>query len=532
MRTFILSLLVIVALALLPFQVTGQQQAFTKVFYSTFTGTQAAAVMETSDHNFVVVGERNDLAVMIKAGQDGNIKWVKQVSDLGFSAITCIAPTHDSCFMMAGVVPDTSTGKNRISCIKMNAAGDTVFTRLIAPAEDTYVQSIQPTSDHGFILCGFSSLDVAPYHKIFLAKLTSAGNPEWYKTIVTGFTGNYGYSARQTSDGGYMLTGSVEEYSPYRLWTVMIKLTPSGNITWSKKAAGPLPTDYFTGWDSHETAAGYLFLIREEWGKLILMKTDLSGNFLWTKSYGAGGSGWGGFTANFPKPMLSATHDGGFTCVSSAGGYDDLFIRIDPAGNMVWARQLRLITSNVIETSDHGFLVVGNGPIMGVSMAPTDSPQIGIIKTDSLGYSPDCNMFGFPSADTSVVSVTDILFTVTAGAGLISSHPAITNTVLSIWDGCITVTGAIAENSNSGEVMTVSPNPSGGKFKVSVNQGSCRETCDLGIYNLTGTKLIKFTAKSGVDIPVDMSGYPEGVYLLRCSISGGVLNGKIIISGK
>ena len=532
MKTFTLSLLVIVALALVPFQVTAQQQSFTKVFYSTVTGTQAAAVMETSDHNFLVVGERNDLAVVIKAGQDGNIKWVKQVSDLRVSAITCISMTHDSCYMMAGVVPDTSTGKNRLYCLKMTAAGDTVFTRLIVPAEDTHVQSIQPTSDHGFILCGFSSLDVAPYHKIFLAKLTSAGNPEWYKTIVTGLSGNYGYSARQTSDGGYMLTGAVEEYSPYRVWTAMIKLTPSGNITWSKKAAGPLPTDYFTGWDSHETATGYLFLIREEWGKLILMKTDLSGNFVWTRSYGASGSGWGGFTTNFPKPMLSATHDGGFAFVSSAGGYDDILIKIDSAGNMDWARQLRLITSNVIETSDHGFIVVGNGPIMGVNMAPTDNPQIGIIKTDSVGYSPDCNLFGFPSADTSVVNVTDILFTVAAGAGLISSHPAITNTALSTWDGCIAVTGAIAENSNSGEVMTVSPNPSGGKFKISFNPDIYQETCTLEIYDLTGTKLIQLKANSGMDIPVDMSGYPEGMYLLRCSFSGGVLNGKIIISGR
>ena len=49
---------------------------------------------------------------------------------------------------------------------------------------------------------------------------------------------------------------------------------------------------------------------------------------------------------------------------------------MDSTGAFQWNSSMQLITADVEESPDNGYFVLGNGPIMGVILAPTNNPQM------------------------------------------------------------------------------------------------------------------------------------------------------------
>jgi hypothetical protein len=69
--------------------------------------------------------------------------------------------------------------------------------------------SIQQTNDGGYIVLGSTSSFGAGSRDLYLFKINSSGNLEWYKTYGgAGF--DVGKVVRNTSDGGYIILGTIE----------------------------------------------------------------------------------------------------------------------------------------------------------------------------------------------------------------------------------------------------------------------------------------------------------------------------------
>ena len=76
---------------------------------------------------------------------------------------------------------------------------------MVAQAYD-YANSIQQTSDGGYIVAGETMSFGAGGSDAWVLKLDGNGNVQWQKTY--GGTGNdYANSIQQTSDGGYIVAG-------------------------------------------------------------------------------------------------------------------------------------------------------------------------------------------------------------------------------------------------------------------------------------------------------------------------------------
>ncbi len=125
------------------------------------------------------------------------------------------------------------------------------------------MESIQQTSDGGYILGGWSKSDISgdktedshgPYDPLlplhdrwdyWVVKLDGSGNVIWDKTIG-GESTEYLYSVQQTSDGGYILGGlsksgisgekTEANIGDSDYWVV--KLDGSGNIEWQNTIGG------------------------------------------------------------------------------------------------------------------------------------------------------------------------------------------------------------------------------------------------------------------------------------------------------
>ena len=246
--------------------------------------------------------------------------------------------------------------------------------------------SLAETSDGGFIGTGQHESSGAGSCDVYVYKVDACGNPEWFKTYG-GPSEDGGKDIQQTSDGGYIVAGlSFLGAGNYDM--LLLKLDASGNIEWSK-VYGAGANDYGLG-VRQTTDGGYIltgFLTGLGFGgeDVSLIKTDANGNLEWMKVYGGTGSDWGDY--------VEQTSDGGYKIVGyttsfGAGGFDTYVIKVNSVGDLQWAKTYGGPAGDGSSqwgisgqtTSDGGFMICANSASYGAG-----SNDFLLIKTDSLG---------------------------------------------------------------------------------------------------------------------------------------------------
>lgn len=239
--------------------------------------------------------------------------------------------------------------------------GQQTWERVYGGAQNESANSVQQTADGGYVVGGHTYSQGAGGSDMYLVKLDMSGDTVWTKT--------YGYaldetinSLQQTTDGGYILVGS-------RLLTTgvltqgifMVKTDANGDTLWTKTH-----TD-FGAYDNaysveQTTDGGYIIGGRTgvSVAKMYLMKTDMNGDTTWTKTYGTpGGEG----------RVARQTSDGGYilggfsqstvvTTTEAAG-----IVKTDANGDTLWTYQdlvgFSTTVHDIRETSDGGYMITG-----------------------------------------------------------------------------------------------------------------------------------------------------------------------------
>jgi hypothetical protein len=322
------------------------------------------------------------------------------------------------------------------------------------------------------------------------------------------------------------MIGDLANSPPYSASACLIRLTANGTISWAKKVYGSA-ADFFTGFDVVITPTGYLCYMNTEINGYVLLKTDFSGNFLWSRKFEAYTPGP---DPALPRPKLRSTSDGGFVFLTTGWGGEPL-IKIDSMGNFLWVKIMMAISSDVIESNDHGLLFLGNGPIMGVKSDLIYRPQIGVIKTDSMGNSVGCVVDMMFTTEISTLNIAPITCTyASGGSSMISSHPEVTNTILQTFDGCVDITGSTAENKSDDAGLLVSPNPSDGHFQIMIKNPDHQTIKTIEIYNLMGEMIFRTSAPVSDRLAFDLNSRGDGIYYIKAFIHNKICSQKILIS--
>ncbi|RJP76047.1 MAG: T9SS C-terminal target domain-containing protein [Candidatus Zixiibacteriota bacterium] len=324
------------------------------------------------------------LGMALGAGaQPPDTLWTRAIggnsNDIGYS----VQQTMDGGFIITGQTSSYGAGFDDIYLVKTDANGDSLWTRYFGGYHDDEGYSVQQTSDEGYVIAGITRSFGAGFEDIYLVKTNAAGNLVWQRTFG-GPWSDGGYSVQETSDGGYIITGSTCSFGAGSYDVYVIKTDSMGEVAWTRTYGGSgseLGLNVQQTTDSGYIIAGFTESFGAGAYDVYLIKTDSLGDTVWTRTCGGGGDDVG--------RSVQQTPDGGYivtgrTAANGVGCYDVYLIKTGALGDTIWTRtcggsdwdegySIRL-------TSDSGFVIAGYSHSFDEG-----NRNVYLIKTDVVG---------------------------------------------------------------------------------------------------------------------------------------------------
>ncbi|MCW4002768.1 MAG: hypothetical protein NWE95_02515 [Candidatus Bathyarchaeota archaeon] len=341
------------------------------------------SVIETTDGNYVIVGfdYKNDGLCTLwleKYSPSGNKLWHQVLGTVTESPYAVIQ-TQDGGFAIAGSITYYSAGYSDFKLIKTDASGNVEWNKTIGTEADEKAYSIVQTSDRGFAIAGSTWSPSTGLSTFWLVRVDSSGNELWNQIYEYSDFENAVHCIVTTKDGGFALAGYTfrsDGREDFRL----VKTDSSGKMQWSQTYGGG---DKDIAYSVVQTADGGFALagfsgIYYARGDFWLVKTDSSGNAVWSKKYGGDFEEFGAYS-------LVALADGGFALAGGLGlaepinAVRDFFlVRVDSSGTQLWNRTYGGTGDDyataMTKTSDGAYVLVGI----------TESSKILLLKTEKL----------------------------------------------------------------------------------------------------------------------------------------------------
>lgn len=365
-------------------------------------------VQETTDGGYIVVGSTYSGGIpdvyLIKTDANGIKQWDSAPFSGGIGY--CVQQTTDGGYIITG----STFGISDALLVKTDANGVEQWNTTFGATKYDAGYSVKQTTDGGYIIAGAYTYVPPPgTYDAWLIKTDSNGVQQWDQKFGGTFS-DYAYSVQQTSDGGYILAGSTNPTNTNDD-VYLIKTDASGNLVWTKSYGGGNDD---SGQSVQQTSDGGYIVAgwTESFGAgladVYLIKTDASGNTVWTKTYGG---------ANYDDGRsVWQTSDGGYVIAGSTlsfgAGFSDVYlIKTDTTGNEQWNETFGGAQSDhgywAQETTDGGYIIVGDTSSYGAGSSDVWLIKIGgggptLKSTFLLGLITNLNTGGTQSTFDSV----------------------------------------------------------------------------------------------------------------------------------
>jgi len=197
---------------------------------STFLRCRSWTVLEIPGIGYVAAGEIMSNygfsnPFVIKLGPAGDSLWCRSYAWFMDATIYSADTILNGDIYVCGIEHNTD-GNTMV--MRLNASGDTVWTRVQVAPRSQYFNSIRSTGDGGAIACGSYS-NSSDTSRVYLTKYSAAGAISWQKKIGN-YKNAYGLSADLTYDGGYIICGQVQETATSGQHALLIKTDANGNF--------------------------------------------------------------------------------------------------------------------------------------------------------------------------------------------------------------------------------------------------------------------------------------------------------------
>ena len=195
------------------------------------------SVQQTTDGGYILqensfFGNGSTDVYLIKTDGNGNEQWSKTYGGQSYDQGYSVQQTNDGGYIITGSTRSFGNGSSDVYLIKTDGSGTEQWSQTFGGIEGDGGNSVQQTTDGGYIITGsiFSSIGI---EDVYLIKTDASGIEEWSQAYG-GLDMDVGTSVQQTTDGGYIICGSSHSFGNgynFRPAVYLIKTDGSGNIT-------------------------------------------------------------------------------------------------------------------------------------------------------------------------------------------------------------------------------------------------------------------------------------------------------------
>jgi hypothetical protein len=467
----------------------GQAVKFEKVFGGA-NEDHGLSVQQTFDRGYIIAGTTGSYGAgssdvyLMKLDSNGNFKWRNTFGGANIDWGYSVQQTADSGFVIAGFTNSFGHGGYDVYLIRTDSIGDTLWTKTYGGTNWDFGYSVSQTSDGGFIVAGGTYSSGNGNEDVYLVKTNASGIVQW-DTTYGGAMEDVANEVKQTTDGGYIVTGNTKSFGAGGTDVYLLKINPSGDTSWTKTFGG---TNEDEGNSVCQTSDGGFIIggASNSWSagnyNQYFIRTDMNGDTLWTKL-------WSGTTDRVVQ-NIKTTSDGGYVSIGwasgeGAGGKDMLFFKWTSGGWPIacgfntYGSAGDEIGYSIQQTADKGFVFVGT--TTGYGMGLTD---IYIVKMDS-----NCTSTGNVIAD------------------------------------------AVPLNTNplNGKT-TVYPNPFSDFCNLTISKDAgILENATMVLYDILGNKTVTIPVK-GYEVRIDRNNLQSGIYFYLVKNRDAIVGkGKLIV---
>ncbi len=271
-----------------------------------------------------------------------------------------IRPAADNGFILIGTTSSFGAGNTSMYAVKTDANCHHLWSKTYGGAQIQAGLAVVPTIDKGFAFLGYTTSFGNGGYDVYLVKTDSIGNLEWQKTYG-GPDWDFGYSLKQTHDGGFIICGQTYSYGAGNGDVYLIRTTALGDTLWTHTYGG---SGYDTGnsillqGDSLYTIAGATTSFGKGDTNIYFLQVDTNGLLKNTRTFGC--------SRNSVAYCIAPEYDRGYLLFGSMdsitpGIRGQVLIKTDYSGNLIWmlppnASPYQDFGKEVTEAPDHTYL--------------------------------------------------------------------------------------------------------------------------------------------------------------------------------
>lgn len=272
----------------------------------------------------------------------------------------------------------------------------TTFIKYIGDTGINRGVTVEELSGGGYILTGYTTEGGAGQEDVFLIKTNAQGETLWRKTYG-GKGSDNGWAVRQTDDKGFIIAGYTNSFGSGDMDIYLLKTDVKGNTLWTKTFGGA-GDEY--GWDVRITKdEGFIIAAQTSSvgnGEIdaYLLKVDKEGNEEWSQTYGGDKIDRIFSVQQTPdRGYAAAGITYSYTSVNSSDR-DGYILKTDASGKQEWYKTFGKdaydVGHSIALTDDGGLFITGYGE----SFATGGYRDVYLVKTDAEGENQWMKFYG------------------------------------------------------------------------------------------------------------------------------------------
>ena len=238
-------------------------------------------------------------------------------------------------YLMAGYSNSASVSNYDFLLIRADSAGTVIWQKYYGGAGDDVLLATADLQDTTFLVAGYTQSFGAGGKDMYVIAVNTYGTMQWSHTYG-GSADEQCYGIAQFSNGQRLLTGTTQSFGAQGEDLYLVRTDWSGDTLWTKRYGGPMNdggVNIHVFPDNSFMVLGYTNSFGNGDTDLWLLRCDANGDTLWTKTIG---------TPGYEEPhQIKMTPDGNLLITAHTAGFGHpehnvYLVKIDMSGNILW----------------------------------------------------------------------------------------------------------------------------------------------------------------------------------------------------